>query len=283
MGREKPKTFIYLRCSTTKQSTDTHFPEIESYIKYKALDALPIMVVDDPAVSGTKSWKTRKIYDIVTKAPAKSNLVVSELSRLGRKQIEILEILQLCSDRKIKVHSIKENFVDDDSINSCAMRGIFSTMAQVERKLTSERSKSAAETCRLKGIKVGTKLEDHPLDPYADEIREQIEKGATLRDMAGKYGLTYRKMYTFARSRKMIQVKDIGVRNHSKDVDDRMVYLPSSVDDEGNPVKYKKYKLDKYIDQLNEELVQGKSYSDISKKFGWTIPTISNYVKLRSQ
>ena len=48
-------------------------------------------------VSGKVSWRKRKIADELERLGAKDNLIVSELSRLGRSMLEYMEILSIAT------------------------------------------------------------------------------------------------------------------------------------------------------------------------------------------
>ena len=51
-------------------------------------------------VSGTVSWKKRKIAEIVEQLTEGDNIVVSELSRIGRSMLEIMEVLRICLEKE---------------------------------------------------------------------------------------------------------------------------------------------------------------------------------------
>ena len=58
-------------------------------------------------ISGTVSWKKRKIYYIINDANIGDVIIVSELSRLGRSMLEIMEILSIVSTKKLSLYSVK--------------------------------------------------------------------------------------------------------------------------------------------------------------------------------
>lgn len=270
------KVFVYLRCSTDKQDIDAHKAEIDRYCQdHKFTNVRYIL---DEAISGYKPWKKRKIYDIVETAGAGSILVVSELSRLSRKQLELLTILQRCIEREIIVHSIKERFINDNSPTSVMMRGMFATMAEMERSMTSERVKSGMETKRQKGIRNGPPPQSI-LEPFKEEIRKHVEEGKKPRFIQEKYGVTYRHAKYYIQSRGFIEIK-----KHSPDImtntyiDDRTLSLPSGT--------YRKLLYDKYIDILNEEIKNpaNKSIKDIANKYDWAKEqTLKKYLKTRME
>ncbi len=59
-------------------------------------------------VSGMKSWKQRKLNDLVQSMSEGDILIVPELSRLGRSLVEVLEVLNELKDRGVKVFLSKK-------------------------------------------------------------------------------------------------------------------------------------------------------------------------------
>ena len=54
-----------------------------------------------------KLWREGRIAEIMDDLVEGGNLVVSEISRLGRSMLEIMEILAIATDRKIRVYAVK--------------------------------------------------------------------------------------------------------------------------------------------------------------------------------
>ena len=271
--KELPQTFVYLRCSTNMQSADSHQCQIDSYIKSRGLDKYKVVTITDTAISGAKSWKKRSIYPVITEAPRKSHLVVSELSRLGRSQFELLEMLEVAKRGGLTIHAIKENFIDDDSVQSLVCRSSFSMMAQLERNMTQERIKSAMATRRLKNIIPGPKHENNGMNGEVENIRADYERGMMMKELAEKYGVTYNRMYQFCRSRYMVTVKKEEKHNNTLPMQDRLIYIPRG--------EIRKSKYDMSIDKINERLKEGKSLCKISEEMGFDPYSFKKYVEKR--
>lgn len=60
------------------------------------------------------------------------NLIVSELSRLGRSMLECMEILSIASERKINIYAVKGNWQLDQSIQSKILAMAFAMAAEDE-------------------------------------------------------------------------------------------------------------------------------------------------------
>ena len=58
-------------------------------------------------ISGKVSWKERKLGSVINSLKTGDSLLVSELSRLGRSMLEIMQILAISVERGIKVYAVK--------------------------------------------------------------------------------------------------------------------------------------------------------------------------------
>ena len=137
---KSPRTIAYLRVSTTDQDIEKNKYDILQLANSKGL--VPVEWVEE-TVSGRVSWKTRKIADILEHAQPGDNLIVSELSRLGRSMLECMEILSIASQKGIHIYAVKGNWQLDGSIQSKILAMAFSMAAEIERDLISQRTKEA--------------------------------------------------------------------------------------------------------------------------------------------
>ena len=88
--------FAYLRVSTDQQDAKNQKFGILDYCNKNNL--LPIKFIEDTA-SGKISWQERAIGQIIQKANKGDLIVVSEISRLGRSTLQVLEILELAAKK----------------------------------------------------------------------------------------------------------------------------------------------------------------------------------------
>jgi DNA invertase Pin-like site-specific DNA recombinase len=104
---EKKQVIGYLRVSTIDQSLEKFKANILSFANTKDFGKVTFV---QEKVSGSKSWKKRKLYDVVEGLKNNDILIVPELSRLGRSLIEVLEVLTILTEKQVSVFSVKENF-----------------------------------------------------------------------------------------------------------------------------------------------------------------------------
>jgi DNA invertase Pin-like site-specific DNA recombinase len=84
-AKSTPKTIAYLRVSTIDQDIEKNKAAILHLANSKLLGHVHFV---EEKVSGKVSWRKRKIADILDTAQKGDNIIVSELSRLGRSIIE---------------------------------------------------------------------------------------------------------------------------------------------------------------------------------------------------
>ena len=186
---KSPRTIAYLRVSTTDQDIEKNKYDILQLANSKGL--VPVEWVEE-TVSGHVSWKTRKIADILEHTQPGDNLIVSELSRLGRSMLECMEILSIASQKGIHIYAVKGNWQLDGSIQSKIIAMAFSMAAEIERDLISQRTKEALAAKKKAGVKLGRPqgVGKSKLDQHRAEIERLLANGSTQKYIAGRFGTT---------------------------------------------------------------------------------------------
>lgn len=183
------KTIAYLRVSTDEQDLKKNRADILHLANEKNLGRVHWV---EETVSGQVSWRKRKIAQVLETLQAGDNLVVSELSRLGRSMLECIEILSIATEKKINIYAVKGNWQLDGSIQSKIMAMAFSMAAEIERDLLSQRTKEALAARKRAGFKLGRPkgIGKSKLDQYRPEIEAFLQNGATQKFIANRYGTT---------------------------------------------------------------------------------------------
>ena len=94
-------------------------------------------------ISGKVSCRERKIAEVLESLKTNDAIMVSELSRLGRRMLECMEILSVATQKRINVYAVKGTWRLDQSIQSKIIAMAFSMAAEIERDLISQRTKEA--------------------------------------------------------------------------------------------------------------------------------------------
>ena len=115
------RVFSYLRVSTLDQDAEKFKSNILTFANTKGFIGRVTFV--EEKISGMKSWKKRKLANLVSSIDPGDTLIVPELSRFGRSLIEVLEVLNVLKDTGVKVFSVKESFeINGNDIQSKVMR-----------------------------------------------------------------------------------------------------------------------------------------------------------------
>jgi DNA invertase Pin-like site-specific DNA recombinase len=176
--------FAYLRVSSDSQDTQNQKFGLLEYCHHHHI--APVQFVEDTA-SGKTSWRERKIGHILEKATKGDLIIVSEISRLGRSTLQVLEILELAARKEISVHIAKNRILMDGSMQATITATILGLAAQIEREFISTRTKEALAKRKDEGIKLGRpkgQAQLLKLDHHRDEIIAYLKKGINKRAIA---------------------------------------------------------------------------------------------------
>ena len=154
-------------------------------------------------VSGKISWKKRKIAEILETSQKGDNILVSELSRLGRSMLECMEILSIATQKGINVYAVKGDWQLNNSIQSKIIAMAFSMASEIERDLISKRTREALLVKKQNGMKLGRPkgVGKSKLDPYRVEIEALIQNGSTQKFIAKRYHTTEANLHHFLKQR----------------------------------------------------------------------------------
>ncbi|MGZ0655635.1 recombinase family protein [Coraliomargarita sp. W4R72] len=183
----------YCRVSTADQSLDRQRLEILDYTNKHNLRAERII---EATVSSRRDTKGRQLDMILEAAEAQtiSDVVFSELSRLGRSISEITRLVdQLVQGFGVNLHFIKEGLVlrqGKQDMTTKVMLNTFSLMAEIERDLISERTKAGLAARKAQGVVLGRPRNKSKLDQHEKQIREYIELGIKQKALAKRYECT---------------------------------------------------------------------------------------------
>ncbi len=180
------RTIAYLRVSTEKQNLEKNKADILKLANEKRLGNVDFV---QEKISGKVSWKERKLGSVIESLNAGDSLLVSELSRLGRSMLGILQILAICVERGIKVYAVKGNWTLDGSLQSKILAMVLSLCAEIESSLISARTKEALRALKAKGVTLGRPKGKgkSKLDKYCEEIIALLKNGSTQKFIANRY------------------------------------------------------------------------------------------------
>lgn len=186
------KICIFVRVSTKNQDYDRQVNELTVIAQRNAWS---VEAVFCEKISGAKKNSERtelmKMVNYV-KANHIDKVLVTELSRLGRDTLQVLEVIELLNKEEISLYIQNygiETLTEDGKVNPMSqfLITILAEVARMERKTIRERVESGYNNYRANGGKVGRregyrKSDKQLRDEYAEEIR-LLKKGYSLRNV----------------------------------------------------------------------------------------------------
>ncbi|WP_419699842.1 master DNA invertase Mpi family serine-type recombinase [Mucilaginibacter sp. NFX135] len=184
----------YIRVSSEKQTLANQKFEINNFSKDRNL------IIDEwieETISSMKRLDERKFGRLLKKMKKGDQLIVSELSRLGRNLMQIMKILHDCMEKDIQVFTIKERYELGNNINSKVLAFAFGLSAEIERNLISQRTKEALARRKAEGQilgrPLGSKSSYFKLSGKEEKIKDLLNKKksyTTIGKMLGVHRLT---------------------------------------------------------------------------------------------
>jgi DNA invertase Pin-like site-specific DNA recombinase len=171
----------YIRVSTDEQDVDK-----QKYLllEYAQRHKLPIGEFVSVEISSRKNTKERRIDELLAKLQKSDVLLVAELSRLGRNMLETLNIINALSENGVQLIFVRQPELSTAGPHGKLLLAIYSYFAEAEREYISLRTKQGLAAVRATGKKLGrprgSKNRERALEPYKEQIREQLQKGLPL-------------------------------------------------------------------------------------------------------
>ena len=190
------RTIGYLRVSQEDQDLSQNRANILSLANFKNLGQVEWVEEKD---SDTQDWRKRKLGETFETLKAGDAIIVSELSRLGRSTLQILEIMEQAKKRDIAVHAVKGGWTLNGTMESKIVLNMLAMMAEIERDIISERTKKGLLAAKAKGRQLGRPRGPgkSKLDQYREEIESLLKNGSTKSFVAKRYGTTAANLYNW--------------------------------------------------------------------------------------
>lgn len=196
------KVIGYIRVSTLDQDLEKNKADILKLANDKKLGHIEFV---EEKVSGTKDWRKRKLGGVLKELTAGDTIIVSELSRLGRSTLQILEIMKLCKERDIAVHAVKGHWSLNGSMESKIVLNVLAMVSEIERDLISERTKEGLRARVAAGVKLGRPKGPgkSKLDKHRAEIINLLNNGATKTFIAKRFNCSTPNLYNWLKKNKV--------------------------------------------------------------------------------
>lgn len=197
------KIFAYLRVSTDAQDTENQKHGIKQYALEKGFEN--VEYVSD-SVSSKIEWRERKLGEMVKTSITGDIIIFSEISRMARSTLQVLEILRDCANKSVEVHIVKTKMIIDNSIQSKAMVLVYGLVAEMEKDFISVRTKEALARKKAEGVILGRpkgRPKQSKLDKEKDKIAELRKAKIGVSDIARLVGASRATVHNWLKENKL--------------------------------------------------------------------------------
>lgn len=187
------KTVIFARVSTNVQDYDRQVNELTVLAKSNGWS---VEAVFAEKISGAKANTERtELLNMISYVESNhiDKVLVTELSRLGRDTLQVLEVIEMLNKKEISLYIQNyaiETLTKEGKVNAMSqfLITILAEVARMERKTIRERVESGYNNYRANGGKVGRKTgykkaEETMKTQYIEEIK-LLRKGYSLRNIS---------------------------------------------------------------------------------------------------
>lgn len=179
-----PRTFAYVRVSTSGQTTDNQLQEIGA----AGFQVEPRRIVTE-TISGSTAISARPGFSrLLDRLEAGDILIVTKLDRLGRDAIDVSTTVKMLAEMGVRVYCLALGGADLTSSAGTMTMNVLNAVAQFERDLLIERTQSGLRRARSEGKTLGRPSSLNAAQKA--EICEALRGGTSVSALARKYGTT---------------------------------------------------------------------------------------------
>lgn len=177
-----PRTFAYVRVSTTSQTTENQVQEIEA----AGFHVEPRRIVTETVSGSTAIAQRRGFSKLLDRLEAGDVLIVTKLDRLGRDAIDVSSTVKALAEMGVRVHCLALGGVDLTSSAGTMTMNVLNAVAQFERDLLIERTQSGLNRAKAEGKTLGrpTTLSEQ----QKQSVRDGLAAGESVSALARKLG-----------------------------------------------------------------------------------------------
>jgi DNA invertase Pin-like site-specific DNA recombinase len=196
--------YAYLRVSTDRQDVANQKFGILEYAN--SLELGPIKFLED-SVSGRQPWQKRQLGHLLFNLANSGDVVIfAEIARMSRSTLQVLEVLEYCTQNQIVVHVAKQKMILDDSMPSRITATVLGLAAEIERELISQRTKESLAKAKADGVKLGRPkgpAQYLKLDEHEEMIKDYLSRGISKASIAKIIKCSPTTLYYWLKCRKV--------------------------------------------------------------------------------
>ena len=179
----------YARVSSTSQNLDAQMDALQ-----QAGCAKIFTDKESGAKASRPGWDELLAY-----IRSDDTLVITELSRMSRSLVHLLQIVQQLEERHVELRSLREN-IDTSTATGRAFLSIIGAIAQMEREIKAERAAAGRAAAKARGKTGGRPRPDpHKLE-QARMLYQNSDQSAA--EVCKLFGFSRRKLFSYINEQK---------------------------------------------------------------------------------
>lgn len=201
------KVYGYLRVSTEDQDENSQRRGVDEFAAKNGLKIDEYVI--DHGLSGAKEFKDRAIGKMIKKLQSGDTVIASEISRIGRRLVLVLNFIKICTEKSVKFFTVKDRYSIADTLQSKVILTVMGLCAEIERDLVRQRTKEGLARARAEGKILGrpkgrkTAPEKHKLNNKEVLIRSLMEEGLSQRKIAAIVKVNRNTLANFIKDRQL--------------------------------------------------------------------------------
>ena len=191
-------TAIYLRVSTSQQSTRSQRPDLERWINAQNPDDLGKVIWYQDSATGKNmdrpGWQ--KLQAAIDSGQV-NRLIVWRLDRLGRTASGLCKLFEDLQDKKVRLVSLRDS-IDLGTASGRLIANVLASVAAYETEIRGERVKAGQQAARDSGKRWGGSKQGRRIKVTQDQVNAIVEmkaKGAKVASIARTVSLSRLTVY----------------------------------------------------------------------------------------
>ncbi len=201
------KVYGYLRVSTDDQDENSQRRGVDEFAAKKGLKIDEYVI--DHGLSGAKEFRARAIGKMIKKLQNGDTVIASEISRIGRRLVLVLDFIKICTEKGVNFFTVKDRYSIADTLQSKVILTVMGLCAEIERDLVRQRTKEGLARARAEGKILGrpkgrkTAPEKHKLNNKEVLVRSLMDEGLTQRKIAAIVKVNRNTLAKFIKDRQL--------------------------------------------------------------------------------
>lgn len=180
----KQRAAIYCRVSTEEQDNERQIRDLESFAERRGFEV--VQIFQEQASGKSTDRLQRRLLIQLARQRKIDIILVTELTRWGRSTTDLLSTLQELNSYGVSLIAEKGDQMDLSTAQGKMIAGVLAVLAQFERDLISERTRSGLALAKAKGKQLGRPKGNKTDSKHRKAILELHQAGFTYREIASK-------------------------------------------------------------------------------------------------